>query len=289
MKQAAVVVKVFWLPVIVCGLLACSGLYLIPGLLHSECEMTYMYTRPQYQKLNLSLKLQRNFPQYSLHLYSETRNREEPTLDWTPLRLRGLPALFIPGNAGSHKQGKYGGFLVHHLHCSSFPSSSSFTVRSSASIALQMHRREFPKLRHFDFFTVNLNEEFSGSFGGVLHQQTGEVIISGCVHFRHLLLPLSLSLHIEFVAASIDHILSLYSSSPSPPSSVLIIAHSMGGVVAQALFTLPTFPSSHVSTIVTLSSPLAKPVIVFDPTLLQFYNSIAEVCVLVPTVCSTTT
>lgn len=170
MKTAAIVVKVFWLPVIVCGLLACSALHLLPGLLHSECEMTYMYTRPHYQKLNLSQKLQRNFPQYSLHLYSETRNREEPTLDWTPLRLRGLPALFIPGNAGSHKQGKCGGFLIPLLFP---PSSSLFTVRSSASIALQMHRREFPKLRPFDFFTVNLNEEFSGSFGGVLHQQTG--------------------------------------------------------------------------------------------------------------------
>lgn len=105
MKTAAVAVKGFWLPVIVCGLLACSVLHFMPGLLHSECEMTYMFTRPHYQKLNISQKLQRTFPQYSLHLYRETLNREEPTLDWTPLRLRGLPALFIPGNAGSHKQG----------------------------------------------------------------------------------------------------------------------------------------------------------------------------------------
>ena len=51
-------------------------------------------------------------------------------------------------------------------------SSLNISVRSSASIALQMHRREFPHLRHFDFFTVNLNEEFSGLFGGVLLRQT---------------------------------------------------------------------------------------------------------------------
>ena len=133
MKTAAVAVKVVWLPVIVCGLLACSALHFMPGLLHSECEMTYMYTRPHYQKLNISQELQRTFPQYSLHLYRETFSREEPTLDWTPLRLRGLPALFIPGNAGSHKQGecklmREGAFLIHHLSYSSphLPSYSQF-------------------------------------------------------------------------------------------------------------------------------------------------------------------
>ena len=82
-----------------------------------------------------------------------------------------------------------------------------------------------------------------------------------------------------FVAESIKHILSLYPNSPpsSRPNSVLIIAHSMGGVVAQALFTLPNFPSSLVPTIITLSSPLSRPVVAFDHTLLDYYHSIAEV------------
>ncbi|CAI7990560.1 GPI inositol-deacylase [Geodia barretti] len=222
--------QALWLPFLVCGLLAASAVDLVPRLTHSDCEMTWMFSWPQYQRLNLSLELREAYPQYGLHLYRENRNREEPLLDAAPLRLRGLPALFIPGNAGSHKQ-----------------------VRSSASIALQMHRHEFPRLRHFDFFTVDLNEEFSGLFGGVLLRQT------------------------QFVAASIRHILSLYPSSPSRPSSVLIVAHSMGGVVAQALFTLPNFPSSLVSTIITLSSPLARPVVTFDPSLMEFYTRISEV------------
>ena len=79
-----------------------------------------------------------------------------------------------------------------------------------------------------------------------------------------------------FVAASIRHILSLYPSS-SRPSSILIIAHSMGGVVAQALLSLPDFPASLVPTIVTLASPLARPVIAFDSALQHFYDSITEV------------
>lgn len=49
-------------------------------------------------------------------------------------------------------------------------------VRSSASIALQMHWKEFRHLLHFDFFTVNLNEQFSGLFGGVLESQTSELL-----------------------------------------------------------------------------------------------------------------
>ena len=106
MSRIVACVRVVWLPVLVCGLLVCAALHLMPGLLlQHECEMTWMYSRPQYQKLNLSDDLQRAFPMYSLHLYLETRTKEVPSLDWTPLKLSGIPVLFIPGNAGSHKQG----------------------------------------------------------------------------------------------------------------------------------------------------------------------------------------
>ena len=53
----------------------------------------------------------------------------------------------------------------------------------------------------------------------------------------------------------------------------------MGGVVAQGLFTLPEFTPSLVTTIITLSSPLTRPVVTFDPSLLDFYNSISEVTI----------
>ena len=119
-----IVVAVFSLPVLVCVLLLCSALHVMPGLLHSECEMTYMYTWPQYQRLNLSLELERAYPQYSLHLYRETRNKVEPTLDWAPLRLSGVPALFIPGNAGSHKQGGCAANIFQNL----LPTSSSLSL-----------------------------------------------------------------------------------------------------------------------------------------------------------------
>lgn len=51
----------------------------------------------------------------------------------------------------------------------------------------------------------------------------------------------------------------------------------MGGVIAQALFSLFDFPPSLVPTIVTLASPLARPVIALDSALQHFYDSISEV------------
>ena len=55
--------------------------------------------------------------------------------DSLSLPLHGIPALFLPGNAGSHKQ-----------------------ARSSASIALRMHLSDFKTRKHFDFFTIDFNE-----------------------------------------------------------------------------------------------------------------------------------
>lgn len=105
-KCAVVGLQTVWLPLLVCILITSSAVNLVPRLLHSECEMTYMYP-PQYQKVNLSRELQLSFPQYSLHLYRETRSKTESKLDSLPLILNGVPAVFIPGNAGSHKQGTY--------------------------------------------------------------------------------------------------------------------------------------------------------------------------------------
>ena len=99
-QRLLVFLQAVWLPLLVCIVLTCSAVHLAPRLLHRHCEMTYMYSRPQYRQLNLSLEVQRSFPQYSLHYYYEGRN-----IDTLPLKLSGIPALFIPGNAGSHKQG----------------------------------------------------------------------------------------------------------------------------------------------------------------------------------------
>lgn len=54
----------------------------------------------------------------------------------------------------------------------------------------------------------------------------------------------------------------------TPPQSVVLVGHSMGGVVARALYTLPRFNPSLVGLIITQASPHLAPVLALDPFLL---------------------
>nr|XP_020462155.1 GPI inositol-deacylase [Monopterus albus] len=105
---------------------------------------------------------------------------------------------------------------------------------------------------HFNVFTVDFNEELVALYGGSLVQQT---------HFLH---------------ESIKAILRLYKHLKTPPQSVVLVGHSMGGVVARALFTLPRFNTSLVSLIITQASPHLAPVLALDPYLLDFYSVVRQ-------------
>uniref|UniRef100_T1JLC1 GPI inositol-deacylase n=1 Tax=Strigamia maritima TaxID=126957 RepID=T1JLC1_STRMM len=133
------------------------------------CNMTYMYETPEYIPIPLHPDVHKQFPHYKLYLYGEGTKSYD-----------GIPVLFIPGNAGSYKQ-----------------------VRSLASVAYRMSvKYSF----HFNYFSVDLNEEYSALYGLTLQAQT------------------------EFVHASIKRILKLYQTSKtSSPCSVILVGHSMGG------------------------------------------------------------
>ncbi|XP_065898651.1 GPI inositol-deacylase-like [Dysidea avara] len=189
------------------------------------CEMTWMFDMANYTEIRLPSKIQKLYPTYGLYFYGEgiyaAVYRVHP--------LEGIPVLFIPGNRGSYKQG-----------------------RSAGSIAMRMAGVEFPKHRHFNHFLVDLNEEFSGIFGGTLLRQA------------------------EYVRHCISHILTLYSHLSNPPTTVTVLAHSMGGMVARALFTLDTFDTSLVNLIITMASPHARPVAYSDMSLYMFYQQVDE-------------
>lgn len=139
----------------------------------------------------------------------------------------GAPVLFIPGNSGSHKQ-----------------------VRSFASVALRKGI-ENGNNQHLDYFSVDLNEEYSGLFGGILDEQA------------------------QFIEICIEKILKLYKRIPSPPKSVIIIGHSMGGKLAQHLVT-SSRTKSLVHTIITIATPVDVPVAAIDFHLHGFYKKIDE-------------
>ena len=94
---------------------------------------------------------------------------------------------------------------------------------------------------HFNTFTLDLNEELTGIYGGTLQSQT------------------------EFVAAAIRHILSFYPSG----EQIFIVGHSMGGIVARSVMAQKLIEPGRVAFLVTLGSPHQAPVIP-DPSLVNF-------------------
>ncbi|XP_053521097.1 GPI inositol-deacylase isoform X2 [Artibeus jamaicensis] len=198
------------------------------GFEENKCSMSYMFEYPEYQKIELPKKLTKRYPAYELYLYGEGSYAEEHKL----LPLTGIPVLFLPGNAGSYKQ-----------------------VRSIGSIALRK-AEDIDFRYHFDFFSVNFNEELVALYGGSLQKQT------------------------KFVHECIKAILKLYKGQASAPKSVAIIGHSMGGLVARALLTLKNFKQDLINLLITQATPHVAPVMPLDRFITDFYETVNDYWIL---------
>ncbi|XKL67124.1 hypothetical protein PGB90_010544 [Kerria lacca] len=120
-------------------------------------------------------------------------------------------------------------------------------VRSLASVTT--HRTmDLQSIFHFDFYTIDFNGELSALFGGTLRDQH------------------------EFIVSCISKVLNLYPI-PNRPKSVIIIGHSMGGMIARSLFMSSYFNPTTVKLIITLATP-HQPVILLDKNLKDFYWSV---------------
>uniref|UniRef100_A0A2K6G5R0 GPI inositol-deacylase n=1 Tax=Propithecus coquereli TaxID=379532 RepID=A0A2K6G5R0_PROCO len=192
------------------------------GFEENKCSMSYMFEYPEYQKIELPKKLAKRYPAYELYLYGEGSYAEEHKI----LPLTGIPVLFLPGNAGSYKQ-----------------------VRSIGSIALRK-AEDIDFKYHFDFFSVNFNEELVALYGGSLQKQT------------------------KFVHECIKTILKLYKGQEFAPKSVTIIGHSMGGLVARALLTLKNFKQDLINLLITQATPHVAPVMPLDRFITDFYMTV---------------
>lgn len=156
-------------------------------------------------------------------------------------QVKGIPVLFVPGNAGSYKQ-----------------------VRSFASEAANYFHRivlQDPDAvpsgqRPLDFFSVDFNEDFTAFHGQTLLDQA------------------------EYLNEAVAYILSLYHKpeksirDPSlpDPTSVIIVGHSMGGMVARTMLTLPNYQANSINTIITLSAPHARPPVSADADIVLVYK-----------------
>lgn len=109
---------------------------------------------------------------------------------------------------------------------------SGSQVRSLGAEAYRLQRGRTHK--GADLFTAHFNEELSAFDGRLLTDQ------------------------VEHVIHCIDAVLQAYREgnySGVPPTSVVLVGHSMGGFVARALFVHPAFQPGTVDTIITLNTP----------------------------------
>ncbi|CAH6722435.1 GPI inositol-deacylase [[Candida] jaroonii] len=104
-------------------------------------------------------------------------------------------------------------------------------------------------IQNMDFFTADFNEDFTAFHGRTMLDQA------------------------EYANEAIKFILSLYEENIT---SVLIIGHSMGGIVSRVLMTLPNYKPQSVKSIITLSSPHSKAPLTFDRDIMKIYQSINE-------------
>ncbi|KAJ4354110.1 GPI inositol deacylase [Didymosphaeria variabile] len=198
------------------------------------CVMSYM--RPAYLRMDdFDTEHTRFANKYALYLYREGGIDEDS-------RVKGVPVLFIPGNAGSHKQVRsYASEAAYHYH-------NSIRHNTASSVG------KGP----LDFFAVDFNEDFTAFHGQTLLDQA------------------------EYLNDAISFVLSLYhtpsrflrDSDLPDPTSVLIVGHSMGGVVARTMLTMPNYQSKSINTIITLAAPHARPPISFDGDIVRTYDGI---------------
>ncbi|PHH55263.1 GPI inositol-deacylase [Ceratocystis fimbriata CBS 114723] len=199
------------------------------------CRMSFM--RPGYFKFDdFDTEHTRFATKYSLYLY-----REGLIDDQNRAILKGTPVIFIPGNAGSYKQVR--------------PIAAEAATYYNDVIANDEDAAK-RGIRPLDIFTVDFNEDFTAFHGQTLLDQA------------------------EYLNEAIRFILSLYMD-PSlnardkelpDPTSVIILGHSMGGVVARTMLLRPNYQYNSINTILTMAAPHSQPPVSFDGNIVSVYD-----------------
>ncbi|KAH8930136.1 PGAP1-domain-containing protein [Atractiella rhizophila] len=180
------------------------------------------------------------YHKYAVYLYRENGWDPSPPPSRAMSQIGGTPVLFVPGNAGSFKQVR------------SFASGSSRLLRNRNGEVNE-------KWKHsggLDWFTIDFNEDFSAFHGQTMHEQA------------------------HYINDAISFILSLYRDSQTShrvPSSVIVVAHSMGGISSRLALTLPNYIPGSIHTILTVATPHSLLPVTFDPRIEEVYEEIHDV------------
>ena len=153
--------------------------------------------------------------------------------------------LFITGNAGSYRQVR--------------PLAAEAAHYFNENLKDDILAHESGK-RDLDFFTADFNEDITAFHGQTLLDQA------------------------EYLNEAIAYILSLYHDPNRPrrapgepdPTSVIVIGHSMGGIVARTMLLMPNYQSNSINTIITMSTPHARPPVSFDADIVRTYKDVND-------------
>ncbi|ODQ79022.1 hypothetical protein BABINDRAFT_162094 [Babjeviella inositovora NRRL Y-12698] len=199
------------------------------------CRGIGMY--PSYARIKAFDKTHTRFAsKYSLYLYREQGKDRIPNELNTENYLNGVPVLFIPGNAGTYKQGRSLAAEASYLYYDTYePRKDDPSLNQNA--------------RNMDFFMTHFNEDFTAFHGRTLLDQA------------------------TYVNDAIGFILSLYNTTENAPKSVIVVGHSMGGIVSRVIFSLPNYVEESVNTVITLASPHAASPLTFDGDLTKIYSA----------------
>ncbi|KAK7207061.1 PGAP1-like protein-domain-containing protein [Myxozyma melibiosi] len=180
---------------------------------------------------------------YSLYLYREMGYPSPAEVRkslYSLYHLDGVPVLFIPGNAGSYRQARSIAAEATRVYFDTLNEKGTYGGENS---------------RHLDFFTADFNEDFTAFHGVTLLDQA------------------------DYLNDAVSYILSLYSANHDSnrqfvPSSVIVLGHSMGGIVARTMLTLPNYREDSMNTIITLSTPHAVVPATFDSEMVKLYEKV---------------
>lgn len=123
-------------------------------------------------------------------------------------------------------------------------------ARSVAAYCASRENASNPNTPQFDFFSVHFKEDLTAFHGRTLLDQA------------------------QYTNDAVKYILALYSGQENPPQSVIVVAHSMGGMVARTLVTLPNYRKDSVQLILTLSTPHTVPPLAFDHDVTAVYTRV---------------
>ncbi|QIX01342.1 hypothetical protein AMS68_006859 [Peltaster fructicola] len=201
------------------------------------CQMSYM--APMFAHFSdFDTEHTRFASKYSLHLYREGGIDEDT-------RVKGIPVVFIPGNAGSYRQVR--------------PIAAEAATYYHNVLREDQSAVDGGKLP-LDVFSVDFNEDITAFHGQTLLDQA------------------------EYLNDALGFILALYhtpgrfvrDADLPDPKSVIIIGHSMGGIVARTMLTMPNYQENTINTIITLSAPHARAPVSFDATMVTTYQRIND-------------